>query len=80
MTAIFETSLEVMISVFGETPKTGQSFHCADAYATVVVVDGSGNPMSIPFELQPSTDTEKLRYEVREGKGLLAHMGVNHLN
>eukprot|EP00877_Chromochloris_zofingiensis_P005033 jgi/Chrzof1/14530/Cz09g06070.t1 len=63
VTAIFETSLEVMISVFGETPKTGQSFHCADAYATVVVVDGSGNPMSIPFELQPSTDTEKLRYE-----------------
>jgi acyl-CoA hydrolase len=37
--AIFGSSLEVMISVFGEKPHEGRVFHCADAFATVVVVD-----------------------------------------
>ena len=36
MTAIFGSSVEVMISVWGETPDVGVTFHCGDAYATVV--------------------------------------------
>ena len=43
--------MEVMISVCGETPTIGEVFHCGDAYATVVSVDTSGNPVELPFEL-----------------------------
>eukprot|EP00775_Hariotina_reticulata_P000986 gene986-1313_t len=61
--AIFGSSLEVMISVFGEKPHEGRVFHCADAFATVVVVDQQGRPTPIPFELEPVTEEEMLRYE-----------------
>ena len=37
VTAIFRSSVEVMISVWGETPEhAGEMFHCGDAYATIV--------------------------------------------
>ncbi len=36
VTAIFGSSVEVMISLWGETPDVGVMFHCGDAYATVV--------------------------------------------
>ncbi len=37
VTAIFRSSVEVMISVWGETPEyAGDMFHCGDAYATIV--------------------------------------------
>lgn len=36
VTAIFGSSVEVMVSVWGETPDIGVMFHCGDAYATVV--------------------------------------------
>lgn len=43
-----------------------QVFHCADAFATIVVVDSQlALPTPIPFELTPSTQEEKLRLEVR---------------
>lgn len=42
-----------------------QVFHCADAFATIVVVDAQeGRPSHIPFELQPVTEEEHLRLEV----------------
>lgn len=45
-----------------------QVFHCADAFATIVVVDSQeGRPRNIPFELQPVTEEEKLRLEVWGG-------------
>jgi acyl-CoA hydrolase len=70
VTAIFSSSLEVMISVFGETPSTGRVFHCADAFATIVVVDAQqGLPTPVPFTLAPSTHEERLRLEVRGRKG-----------
>jgi hypothetical protein len=44
-----------------------QVFHCADAFATIVVVDSvEGRPSHIPFELQPATEEEKLRLEVSQ--------------
>jgi len=44
-----------------------QVFHCADAFATIVVVDAKeGRPSAIPFELQPVTEEERLRLEVGE--------------
>ena len=53
--------MEVMISVCGETPTIGEVFHCGDAYATVVSVDTSGNPVELPFELAPDSPADKLR-------------------
>ena len=56
VTGIFGSSMEVMISVCGETPAEGASvFHCGDAYATVVAVDPEGQPAEVPFELVPSS-------------------------
>ena len=54
VTGIFGSSVEVMISVHGETPSKGQVFHCGDAFATIVSVDLMGNPVSVPFELEPA--------------------------
>lgn len=59
MTAIFGSSMEVMISVCGETPHIGEVFHCGDAYVTVVSVDPDGSPVEVPFELQPVTEAER---------------------
>ena len=53
--------MEVMISVCGETPTIGEVFHCGDAYATVVSVDTSGNPVELPFELAPDSPADKSR-------------------
>lgn len=36
VTAIFGSSAEVLVSLWGETPDEGVMFHCGDAYATVV--------------------------------------------
>ncbi|GAX85125.1 hypothetical protein CEUSTIGMA_g12545.t1 [Chlamydomonas eustigma] len=41
VTAIFGSSMEVMVSVHGEDPLVGELFHCADAYLTVVKVQPS---------------------------------------
>jgi hypothetical protein len=42
-----------------------QVFHCADAFATLVVVDArEGRPAVIPFSLMPTTQEEQLRAEV----------------
>ncbi|CAL5223884.1 g6477 [Coccomyxa viridis] len=61
VTGAFGSSMEVMISVCGETPTIGEVFHCGDAYATVVSVDTSGNPVELPFELAPDSPADKLR-------------------
>lgn len=62
-TAVFGSSVEVMISVWGEVPEEGKPFHCGDAYATIVSVNSQGQPMNIPFEIVPQTREEELRYK-----------------
>lgn len=64
VTAIFNSSLEVAVTVFGESPSEGVVFHCADACVTVVVVDPEGGPSTIPFALDPQTPNQQLRYQV----------------
>lgn len=61
VTAIFGSSVEVLISLWGETPDVGVMFHCGDAYATVVSVNTSKKPVDIPFELNPQSQAEQLR-------------------
>lgn len=62
VTAVFGSSLEVMISVFGESPAEGVVFHCADAFATLVMVGPEGRPRTCPFQLRPSSELEVLRW------------------
>lgn len=64
VTAIFGSSVEVMISLWGETPDVGVMFHCGDAYATVVSVDRRKKPVDIPFELVPESQAECLRHRL----------------
>lgn len=61
-TAVFGSSMEVMISVWGEVPEEGVPFHCGDAYATIVSVNVQGGPVDIPMEIVPRTEQEKMRY------------------
>jgi len=62
VTGIFGSSMEVMVSVCGETPAEGSAvFHCGDAYATVVAVDPEGQPAEVPFELVPATPDDARR-------------------
>ena len=58
MTAVFGTSMEVMISVCGERLAESDMFHCGDAYATVVLIDLHGLPQDIPFTLEPRTEAD----------------------
>lgn len=42
----------------------GELFHCADAFVTIVSVDGvTGRPVQSLFELAPQSAVEVLRYE-----------------
>ncbi|GMH39377.1 hypothetical protein BSKO_07275 [Bryopsis sp. KO-2023] len=68
VTAVFGTSMEVMVTVYGEDPWVGETFHCADAFATVVCVDAGGKPAQIPCEVVPETDAEKIRHEGAAGR------------
>ncbi|CAL8463592.1 g3126 [Coccomyxa elongata] len=61
VTGVFGSSMEVMISVCGETPTQGEVFHCGDAYATIVSVDPRGNPVELPFDLAPECPADLLR-------------------
>ncbi|KAF5841852.1 HotDog domain-containing protein [Dunaliella salina] len=64
VTAMFMSSLEVLVSVHGEDPQVGELFHCADAFITLVTVSRDcGQPMQLPFQLQPVTDMDRLRQE-----------------
>ncbi len=61
---MFGSSLEVMISVFGENPAEGAVRHCADAFATLVMVGPEGGPRRCPFQLRPRSELEVLRWVV----------------
>ncbi len=44
-----------------ENPLTGEKFHTASAYLTMVAVDGSGKPIPIP-QILLLTDDERRRH------------------
>ena len=58
---MFGSSMEVMISVCGETSAQREPFHCGDAYATIVSVDAAGNPAEVPFLLHPECPADRAR-------------------
>lgn len=60
-----KTSCEVGVRVDAENPRTGERFHTATAYLTMVSVDSTGKPVPMP-NITPETEQEKRR--AREAK------------
>ncbi|MBL1212643.1 MAG: acyl-CoA thioesterase [Ignavibacteriae bacterium] len=58
----FNTSVEVGVKVFAETPIDGKKFHSNTAYLTFVGIDKDNNPVKT-FEIQPESEDEIRRYE-----------------
>lgn len=57
-----KTSCEVGVKVTAENPLTGEHFHTASAYATMVALDSHGRPSPIP-KLEPQNEDEKRRWD-----------------
>lgn len=65
VTAVFKSSVEVMVSVFGEHPFEDDKdpFFVLDAFVTFVSVDDSVAPQTLQFELKPASEHEVQRME-----------------
>ncbi|TNF32416.1 MAG: acyl-CoA thioesterase [Deltaproteobacteria bacterium] len=61
------TSLEVGVRVEAEDPRTGVRRHTASAYLTFVAIADDGTPIPVR-RLEPSTPSERLRYEEAEAR------------
>lgn len=59
---VWKTSCEVGVRVTAENPRSGEHFHTASAYVTMVAFDGNGRPTRMP-QVNPETDAQKRRYE-----------------
>lgn len=59
---VAQSSCEVGVKVTAENPKSGELFHTASAYVTLVALDGNGRPTKMPV-LKPETPDEKRRFE-----------------
>ena len=58
---VWTTSCEVGVKVVAENSRTGESFHTASAYVTMVALDSNGRPTAIP-PIVPETEQQKRRY------------------
>lgn len=59
---VWKTSCEVGIRVSAENPHSGELFHTASAYVTMVCLDSNGRPTRMP-PIIPETDDQRRRYE-----------------
>lgn len=59
---VWKTSCEVGVKVMAENLRTGESFHTATAYVTMVALDSNGRPTPMPPVI-PETPTQRRRYE-----------------
>lgn len=66
MTAVFKSSVEVMVSVYGEHPfeEQHETFFVVDAFVTLVSVGLHGEPQMLAISLEPTTEAEVSRMEV----------------
>jgi len=67
VTAVFNSSVEVLVSVFAEQMNGGSNTEekfVMDAFVTLVSVDDSGKPQPMQVTLDPSCDMEARRMEV----------------
>jgi acyl-CoA hydrolase len=58
----FRTSMEVGVTVYGESHVEGTRFHTNTAFLTFVSVDEKGKPTET-FEIIPETDDERKKFE-----------------
>jgi acyl-CoA hydrolase len=61
--AVWRTSMEVGVRVEAEDPLTGEARHTNTAYFTMVALDATGNPTTVPPLLASSPDEERRRRE-----------------
>ncbi len=59
---VWSTSCEVGVKVTAENSRTGESFHTASAYVTMVALDSNGRPTGMP-QIQPESDDQRRRFE-----------------
>ncbi|MCX6128918.1 MAG: acyl-CoA thioesterase [Proteobacteria bacterium] len=59
---VWKTSCEVGVKVIAENPRSGESFHTASAYVTMVALDSNSRPTSMP-PILPETEVQRRRYE-----------------
>ncbi len=59
---VWKTSAEIGVKVMAENLRTGESFHTASAYVTMVALDSNGRPTAMP-PILPDTPTQWRRYE-----------------
>lgn len=59
---VWRSSCEVGVKVIAENPRTGEIFHTASAYVTMVALDSMGRPTAMP-PIEPESDDEKRRFE-----------------
>lgn len=58
---VFNTSMEIGVTVYAENPYKREFLHTASSYLTFVALDDDGKPVKIP-PVEPQTDEEKRRY------------------
>lgn len=59
---VWSSSCEIGVKVTAENPSTGETFHTASAYVTMVALDSNGRPCKI-YSLQPESEDEQRRFE-----------------
>jgi acyl-CoA hydrolase len=59
---VWTTSCEVGVKVTAENPRTGEFFHTATAYVTMVALDSHGRPTGIP-PVVPHNDEQRRRFD-----------------
>ena len=64
---VWKTSCEVGVRVMAENPKSGEIFHTATAYVTMVALDGMGRPTTMP-PLKVESEEQKRRFDDAEAR------------
>lgn len=66
---VWKTSCEIGVKVVAENPKTGEVFHTASAYVTMVALDSMGRPTAMPG-IEPQTDHQVRRFKQAQDRKL----------
>ena len=75
----YTCSMEVVVDVFVENPKTGAKHRSNQAIFNFVAVDQNGSPIEVP-ETVPQTDEEKERYDAALRRKQLSLVLAGKLN
>ena len=59
------SSMDITVEVYAETPSTGERRNTHTAHVVFVSIDGEGRPTRVP-RLIPATEDEKARYQAAE--------------